>query len=117
MSNNEKKNEFLRKINEIDSKIENERININHNNLIKEELNKINDSYNRCLDILSQSASGKKVNQKYSNLYTENRNNHIKQINSIDNQLSQSQKNIETYNEEKDILNKQYSEEKDENNS
>ena len=78
MSNNEKKNDLLKKINEINSKIENERINIKHNNSIKDELNKINDSYNRCLDILSQSASGKNINQKYNNLYTENRNNYIK---------------------------------------
>ena len=111
MSNNEKKNDLLKKINEINSKIENERINIKHNNSIKDELNKINDSYNRCLDILSQSASGKNINQKYNNLYTENRNNYIKQLNNIDNQVSQSQKNIESYVEEKDILTKQYKEE------
>lgn len=114
MNNNEKKKDYIKKINEINSKIENERINIKHNNSIKEELNKINDSYNRCLDILSQSASGKKINQKYSNLYTENRNNYIKKVNSIDNQVSQSEKNIESYVEEKDILTKEYKEEKDE---
>ena len=114
MSNNEKKNDLLKKINEINSKIENERINIKHNNSIKDELNKINDSYKRCLDILSQSASGKNINQKYNNLYTENRNNYIKKLNNIDNQVSQSQKNIESYVEEKDILTKQYKEEKDE---
>lgn len=114
MNNNEKKKDYIKKINEINSKIEKERINIKHNNSIKEELNKINDSYNRCLDILSQSASGKKINQKYSNLYTENRNNYIKKVNSIDNQVSQSEKNIESYVEEKDILTKEYKEEKDE---
>lgn len=114
MNNNEKKKDYIKKINEINSKIENERINIKHNNSIKEELNKINDSYNRCLDILSQSASGKKINQKYSNLYTENRNNYIKKVNSIDNQVSQSEKNIESYVEEKDILTKEHKEEKDE---
>ena len=41
MSNNENKKDLLKKINDIDSKIENEKINIKHNNLIKEELNKI----------------------------------------------------------------------------
>lgn len=113
MNKNEKENTFIKKINEINSKIENENINIKHNNSIKEELNKINDSYNRCLDILSQSATGEKINQKYSNLYIANRNNYIKKINNIDNQLSQSYKKIENYTEEKDILKKQYKEETD----
>ena len=113
MSNNENKKDLLKKINDIDSKIENEKINIKHNNLIKEELNKINESYNRCLEILSQSAKGKIINQKYNDLYTENRNSYIKDINNIDNQLSTSQKNIEEYIKEKDILKEQEKEEND----
>lgn len=113
MNNNEKENSFLKKINALDLKIENEKINIKHNNVIKDELNKINNSYNRCLDILSQSATGETINQKYNDLYTENRTNYIKRINSIDNQLSESRKNIETYTEEKDILKEQYKEEND----
>ena len=113
MSNNENKKDLLKKINDIDSKIENEKINIKHNNLIKEELNKINESYNRCLEILSQSAKGKIINQKYNDLYTENRNSYIKDINNIDNQLSTSQKNIEEYIKEKDILKEQEQEEND----
>lgn len=113
MSNNENKKDLLKKINDIDSKIENEKINIKHNNLIKEELNKINESYNRCLGILSQSAKGKIINQKYNDLYTENRNSYIKDINNIDNQLSTSQKNIEEYIKEKDILKEQEKEEND----
>ena len=115
MSNNENKKDLLKKINDIDSKIENEKINIKHNNLIKEELNKINESYNRCLEILSQSAKGKIINQKYNDLYTENRNSYIKDINNIDNQLSTSQKNIEEYIKEKDILKEQEKEENDKN--
>ena len=113
MSNNENKKDLLKKINDIDSKIENEKINIKHNNLIKEELNKINESNNRCLEILSQSAKGKIINQKYNDLYTENRNSYIKDINNIDNQLSTSQKNIEEYIKEKDILKEQEKEEND----
>lgn len=113
MSNNENKKDLLKKINDIDSKIENEKINIKHNNFIKEELNKINESYNRCLEILSQSAKGKIINQKYNDLYTENRNSYIKDINNIDNQLSTSQKNIEEYIKEKDILKEQEKEEND----
>ena len=100
---------------ELDLKIENEKRNIKQNNSIKDELNKINNSYNRCLDILSQSATGKTINQKYNDLYTENRENYIKKINNIENQLSQSHKNIESYIEEKDILKEQYKEEKDKN--
>ena len=115
MSNNENKKDLLKKINDIDSKIENEKINIKHNNLIKEELNKINESYNRCLEILSQSAKGKIINKKYNDLYTENRNSYIKDINNIDNQLSTSQKNIEEYIKEKDILKEQEKEENDKN--
>lgn len=113
MNNNEKKSSFLKKIDNLNLKIENEKLNIKQNNTIKDELNKINNSYNRCLDILSQSATGKTINQKYNDLYTENRTNYIKRINNIDNQLSQSQKNIDTYIEEKDELKEQYKEESD----
>lgn len=88
-------------------------MNIKQNNTIKDELNKINNSYNRCLEILSQSAKGKIINQKYNDLYTENRNSYIKDINNIDNQLSTSQKNIEEYIKEKDILKEQEKEEND----
>ena len=115
MDNKEKKSSILKKMDELDLKIENEKINIKQNNSIKDELNKINNSYNRCLDILSQSATGKTINQKYNDLYTENRENYIKKINNIENQLSQSHKNIESYIEEKDILKEQYKEEKDKN--
>lgn len=115
MDNKEKKSSILKKMDELDLKIENEKRNIKQNNSIKDELNKINNSYNRCLDILSQSATGKTINQKYNDLYTENRENYIKKINNIENQLSQSHKNIESYIEEKDILKEQYKEEKDKN--
>lgn len=115
MDNKEKKSSILTKMDELDLKIENEKRNIKQNNSIKDELNKINNSYNRCLDILSQSATGKTINQKYNDLYTENRENYIKKINNIENQLSQSHKNIESYIEEKDILKEQYKEEKDKN--
>ena len=43
----------------------------------------------------------------------ENRNSYIKDINNIDNQLSTSQKNIEEYIKEKDILKEQEKEEND----
>ena len=115
MDNKEKKSSILKKMDELDLKIENEKRNIKQNNSIKDELNKINNSYNRCLDILSQSATGKTINQKYNDLYTENRENYIKKINNIENQLSQYHKNIESYIEEKDILKEQYKEEKDKN--
>ena len=115
MDNKEKKSSILKKMDELDLKIENEKRNIKQNNSIKDELNKINNSYNRCLDILSQSATGKTINQKYNDMYTENRENYIKKINNIENQLSQSHKNIESYIEEKDILKEQYKEEKDKN--
>ena len=115
MDNKEKKSSILKKMDELDLKIENEKRNIKQNNSTKDELNKINNSYNRCLDILSQSATGKTINQKYNDLYTENRENYIKKINNIENQLSQSHKNIESYIEEKDILKEQYKEEKDKN--
>lgn len=115
MDNKEKKSSILKKMDELDLKIENEKRNIKQNNSIKDELNKINNSYNRCLDILSQSATGKTINRKYNDLYTENRENYIKKINNIENQLSQSHKNIESYIEEKDILKEQYKEEKDKN--
>lgn len=115
MDNKEKKSSILKKMDELDLKIENEKRNIKQNNSTKDELNKINNSYNRCLDILSQSATGKTINQKYNDLYTENRENYIKKINNIENQLSQSHKNIESYIEEKDILKEQYKEETDKN--
>ena len=114
MDNNEKKSNFQKKIDDLDLKIENEKMNIKQNNTIKDELNKINNSYNRCLEILSQSATGKTINQKYNDLYTENRTDYIKKINNIDNQLSQSRKNIESYIEEKDILKEQIKEETEE---
>ena len=59
------------------------------------------------------SISKRKINQKYNDLYTENRNSYINDINNIANQLSTSQKNIEEYIKEKDILKEQEKEEND----
>ena len=115
MNSNEEKRNILKKIKDIDIKIDNEKTNIKQNSYIIDELNKINDSYNRCLDILSQSATGKMINQKYNDLYSENRINHIEKINNLEQQLSQSKKNIDSYIEEKDILKENYKEDKDNN--
>ena len=105
MQESEKKqNNFLKKIKEIDLKIE-----------IKEELNKINESYNRCLDILSRSATGKNINQKYNNLYAKNRNEFNKNIDYLDSQTSQLQNNINVYLEEKEVLRNKSNEEKESN--
>ena len=49
---------FLKKIQELDFKIDIGKEKVKHNNQIKEELENINASYNRCLDILSRSATG-----------------------------------------------------------
>ena len=115
MNSNEEKRNILKKIKDIDIKIDNEKTNIKQNSYIIDELNKINDSYNRCLDILSQSATGKTINQKYNDLYSENRINHIEKINNLEQQLYQSKKNIDSYIEEKDILKENYKEDKDNN--
>ena len=64
-----KQNNFLKKLKELDLKIDIEKEKVKHNNLIKEEFENINASYNRCLDILSRSATGKNINSKY-NEYT-----------------------------------------------
>lgn len=48
-----KQNNFLKKLKELDLKIDIEKEKVKHNNLIKEEFENINASYNRCLDILS----------------------------------------------------------------
>ena len=64
-----KQNNFLKKLKELDLKIDIEKEKVKHNNLIKEEFENINASYNRCLDILSRSATGKNINPKYNELY------------------------------------------------
>ena len=75
MQESEKKqNNFLKKLKELDLKIDIEKEKVKQNNIIKEEFENINASYNRCLDILSRSATGKNINQKYNNLYAKNRN-------------------------------------------
>lgn len=105
MSNTEKKqNNFLKKIKDLDFKLDLEKETIKHNDLIKEELDNINRSYNRCLDILSRTAKGELTDQKYNELYAENRANHLKNIDYIDSQSEQSKKNIRTYQDEKSLL-------------
>lgn len=116
MQESEKKqNNFLKKLKELDLKIDIEKEKVKHNNLIKEEFENINASYNRCLDILSRSATGKNINQKYNNLYAKNRNEFNKNIDYLDSQTSQLQKNINVYLEEKEILRNKSNEEKESN--
>ena len=110
-----KQNNFLKKLKEIDLKIDIEKEKVKHNNLIKEEFENINASYNRCLDILSRSATGKNINQKYNNLYAKNRNEFNKNIDYLDSQTSQLQKNINVYLEEKEVLRNKSNEEKESN--
>lgn len=110
-----KQNNFLKKLKEIDLKIDIEKEKVKHNNLIKEEFENINASYNRCLDILSRSATGKNINQKYNNLYAKNRNEFNKNIDYLDSQTSQLQKNINIYLEEKEVLRNKSNEEKESN--
>ena len=105
--NKQKKSNFLKKNKELDLKIDSEKEKIKHNNKLRNELDNINASYNRCLDILSKSASGKNINKKYNNLYTENRINYIKNVEQLDSQISQSQNNIDAYLNEKDNLKKE----------
>lgn len=116
MHNNDKKqnsNNFLKKIKELDLKIDAAKATVKHNNMIKDELDNINASYNRCLEILSRSATGKTINQKYNDLYTENRINHIKALDHLDSQSSEAQKNIDTYLDERDVLRDKYKEEQE----
>ena len=116
MHNNDKKqkdNNFLKKIKELDLKIDAAKATIKHNNMMKDELDNINASYNRCLEILSRSATGKTINQKYNDLYTENRINHIKALDHLDTQSSETQKNIDIYLDERDILKDKYKEEQE----
>lgn len=116
MQESEKKqNNFLKKLKELDLKIDIEKEKVKHNNLIKEEFENINASYNRCLDILSRSATGKNINQKYNNLYAKNRNEFNKNIDYLDSQTSQLQKNINVYLEEKEVLRNKSNEEKESN--
>lgn len=116
MQESEKKqNNFLKKLKELDLKIDIEKEKVKHNNLIKEEFENINASYNRCLDILSRSATGKNINQKYNNLYAKNRNEFNKNIDYLDSQTSQLQKNINVYLEEKEVLRNKSKEEKESN--
>lgn len=116
MQESEKKqNNFLKKLKELDLKIDIEKEKVKHNNLIKEEFENINASYNRCLDILSRSATGKNINQKYNNLYAKNRNEFNKNIDYLDSQTSQLQKNINIYLEEKEVLRNKSNEEKESN--
>ncbi len=110
-----KQNNFLKKLKELDLKIDIEKEKVKHNNLIKEEFENINASYNRCLDILSRSATGKNINQKYNNLYAKNRNEFNKNIDYLDSQTSQLQKNINIYLEEKEVLRTKSNEEKESN--
>ena len=116
MQESEKKqNNFLKKLKELDLKIDIEKEKVKHNNLIKEEFENIYASYNRCLDILSRSATGKNINQKYNNLYAKNRNEFNKNIDYLDSQTSQLQKNINVYLEEKEVLRNKSNEEKESN--
>ena len=103
---------FLKKIQELDFKIDIEKEKVKHNNQIKEELENINASYNRCLDILSRSATGKAANSKYKELYTRNRIDYNKNIDYLENQNSQFQKNINTYLDERETIKKNSKEEK-----
>lgn len=110
-----KQNNFLKKLKELDLKIDIEKEKVKHNNLIKEEFENINASYNRCLDILSRSATGKNINPKYNELYSKNRSEFYKTIDYLDSQNSQLQKNINAYLEEREVIRNKSKEEKESN--
>ena len=90
-----KQNNFLKKLKELDLKIDIEKEKVKHNNLIKEEF--------------------ENINQKYNNLYAKNRNEFNKNIDYLDSQTSQLQKNINVYLEEKEVLRNKSNEEKESN--
>ena len=113
----EKKDSFLRKLKEINFNIEKEEDVIKHNNIIKEELDNINESYNRCLEILNRSAKGSQVTQRYNDLYTQNRREYYSQIDELDSQSEKSNKEINKYLTERDSLKDAYRKEEEKETS
>lgn len=109
-----KKTEHLKQqIEELDLKIDAENDKLKHNNLIKEELDNINASYNRCLQILARNAKGKAANRKYNELYTINKRQHIKTIDELDKQVQESKQKLDSYYSSRDTIEEEYEEERE----
>lgn len=112
--NENKKTEHLKQqIQELDLKIDAENDKLKHNNLIKEEMDNINASYNRCLQILARSARGKAANRKYNELYTINKHQHINTIDELDKQVQESKQKLDLYYSSRDSIEEEYEEERE----
>lgn len=107
--------EFFKQIKEIDMKIDVEKDRIKQSIVLQEELENINASYNRCLEILANSARGKQATQKYNDLYTQNRITHINSMDELDKLSSEAQKNIDSFFEQREDLSEKYYQEETSN--
>ena len=109
-----KRTEFLKQqMDELDSKIDAENDRLKHNNLIKEELDNFNASYNRCLQILARNARGKEANRNYNELYTINKREHIKSMDELDRQVQESKQKLDSYYSNRDLIEEEYEEQKE----
>lgn len=105
-----KENELLKQMKELDLKIDVEKDRIKQSIVLQEELENINASYNRCLEILANSARGKQATQKYNDLYTQNRIIHVNNMDELDRMSSEARKNIDSFSLQRDDISEKYSE-------
>ena len=105
-----KEEDFQQQLKELDLQIDTENDKLKHNNLIREELENINASYNRCLQILARNARGKDANRKYNELYTINKRQHVTSIDEIDKQVEESRQKIDSYYNNKEMIEEEYEE-------
>ena len=110
---NKKTDHLKQQIEELELKIDAENDRLKHNNLIKEEMDNINKSYNRCLQILARSARGKAANRKYNELYTMNKRQHINSMDELEKQVQESKQKLDLYYNSKDSIEEEYEEERE----
>ena len=108
------KDEFKKKVNEIDNQIDNEKNKIKKINNVHEMVTALKKNLNKCIELLSVSINGKQKNKMLNDMYDKNKSFYMNFSSSLDNKISITKNKINKLNETKDILIKEHEEKNDE---
>jgi len=98
------KDEFKKKINEIDNQIDNEKKKIKKIDSIQEEVTALNKNLNKCIELLSVSIKGEKNDKMLSDMYDKNKSFYVNFSSTLDDEISATKKKISKLNETKENL-------------
>lgn len=107
------KDEFKKRINEIDNQIDNEKKRIRKIDNIQEEVTELNKNLNKCIELLSVSIKGEKKEKMLNDMFDKNKSFYANFSCTLDDEMSITKKKINKLNEEKENLIKENKDKKE----